>query len=314
MLAAAAAPARLHAQQPPKAARVAVFAGKPDLRFRATFAGALRELGWTEGKNLAIDWRAVEHPDGIPKEAADLARLKPHVIVTGGPRITQEMAKAAPETPIVFLAVGNPEKMGLVRSLAQPGGNVTGLRTAAGDGLPSKLLELLKEAIPNATRLGAFIVTGNATHQGFVRMAKEAAPKLGVALDLFDLSSEKDIEPAFESAKRAKLHALVVLGDVLINTNQERVIALALKHRLPTMFSFSYYADAGGLMSYGVNIDGLYRDAARMADKILRGAKPADIPVEQPTRYELVVNLKTATALGLAVPRSLLQRADRVIE
>jgi len=302
------------AQQPLKEARIGVFAGKPDIAFRDAFVSALRVLGWVEGRNLAIDWRPVAHPDEISAHAADLARLRPHVIVTAGPRISQAMAKVTSEIPIVFLAVGDPEKIGLVRSLPRPGGNVTGLRTVAGEGFAGKLIELLREASPRVTRIGVFNVTGNSMHQLLVERAKTFESKLRVSVVVLGVQDEKDIEPAFDRATRERVDALIVPGDVIVSNNRDRIVALALRHRMPTMFSFSYYADAGGLLAYGVDVGSLYRDAARLADKILRGARPQDIPVEQPTRFELVINLKTARALGLAIPQTVLLRADRVIE
>lgn len=297
-----------------KPARVGVIASKVDAVYRGAFTSALQELGWIEGRNLTIDWRAPEIRADIPLQAAELVRLRPDVIVTAGPRITEEMAKLAPGTPIVFLAVANPVKLGLVRSLPFPGGNVTGFMTGASDGYPGKLLELLKEAVPGTTRMGVLIAADNNLHQSFVELAKPVVAPLRVSLMILSARTLRDIETAFETAGRERLQALVVPGDLLFSTNRDRIATLALQMHLATMFMFPYYVESGGLMAYGVSVEGLYRNVARSTDKILRGTPPRDIPVEQPTRFDLMLNMKTARALGLAIPPSVLVRVDKVID
>lgn len=278
------------------------------------FAGGLRELGWVQGKNLLIDWRQATRAEELFAYAAELARLRPDVVVTAGPQATQAMAEIAPTVPVVFLAVADPVKLGLVRSLAHPGGNVTGFATIAGDGYAGKLLELLKEAAPRTSRVGLLTVAGNAMHRGFEKHSEKSAAQRDLGVVVLRLNGERDIEPAFDSARREGVQALVVPGDVLVSTHQDRIAALALRHRLPTMFMFSSYVQAGGLLAYGVNVAGLFRDAARQTDKILRGTHPRDIPVEQPTRFDLAINLRTAKQLGLKIPDSLRIQATKVIE
>ena len=302
------------AQPPQKVARIGVLAGKTDAMYRPAFVDTLRELGWTEGSNLAIEWRQSESPTDIADHAAALMRLRPDVLVTAGPRVTQKIAKLTTAIPVVFLAVGDPVGLGLVRSLPYPGGNLTGFQTFAGEEFAGKLLDILKQAVPGATRIGALIAAGNDLHQNFAATAKAAAATLRLSLIVLSVRDANGFEAAFDTARRDGLQAVLVPGDLLFSTNRERIAALALRHRLASMFIFSYYADAGGLLSYGVSVDALYRGAARTADKIIRGARPQDIPVERPTRFELVINMKTAKALGLTMPATVLLRADQVIE
>ena len=304
----------VRAQPAQKVVLIGVLAGKTDAMYRPAFASALGELGWTEGKNLAIEWRQSEAPADIAGHADALMRLRPNVLLTAGPRITQAMAKLTTAVPIVFLAVGDPVGLGLVRSLPYPGGNLTGFQTFAGEEFAGKLLQILKEAVPGITRVGALVTPGNDMHQNFAAVTKTSATRLHMGVSILSVRDADGFEAAFETGRRDGIQALLVPGDLLFSTNKERIAALALRHRLPSMFIFSYYADAGGLLAYGVSVDALYRGAARTADKIARGARPQDIPVERPTRFELVVNLKTAQALGLKIPQSVLLRADRVIE
>lgn len=300
--------------QPPRLARIGVLAGPGDVIFRAPFAAALRSLGWIEGTNLTIDWRATTRPEEIAALAADVVRGKPDVVVTGGPRVTRAVADATREIPIVFIAVGDPLKLGFVKSLTRPGGNITGFQTTPNPGLPGKLMQLLKEAAPRTSRIGILLAPANAMHVSFGERVKEYAKSLGLNAVLLNVADEKDLEPAFEAAGREGVDGLVTPGDVLFNANRERIAALALKHRLPTVFMFSYYADAGGMLAYAVSVESFFRGAARQADRILRGANPAELPVEMADTYEFVINLKTARQLGLRIPESLLVQATRVIE
>jgi putative ABC transport system substrate-binding protein len=302
------------AQQPPRLARIGVLAGPGDLVFREPFTAALRSLGWTEGKNLVIDWRPTTKPEEIAALAADVVRLKPHVVVTGGPRVTLAVAKATSEIPIVFIAVGDPVKLGVVKSLTHPGGNITGFQTTPNPGLPGKLMQMLKEAAPRISRVGVLLAPANAMHVAFGERSREFAKSLGLGAVMLNVKDEKDLEPAIEAAKREGVDGLLTPGDVLFNANREKIAALALKHRLPTAFMFSYYADAGGMLAYAVSVESFFRSAARQADRILRGAKPADMPVEMADKYEFVINLRTAKQLGLKIPESLLIQATRVIE
>lgn len=300
--------------QQPKLARIGVLAGPGDLIFREPFAAALRDLGWVEGRNLVIDWRPTLKPEEISGLAVDVVRQKPHVIVTGGPRVTAAVANATSEIPIVFIAVGDPVKLGFVRSLTHPGGNITGFQTVPDPGLPGKLLQMLKEAAPRTSRVGILVAPANAMHVSFAERGKEFAKSLGLGAVVLNVQSEKDLEPAFDLAKREGVDGLLTPGDVLFNANRERIAALALKHRLPSVFMFSYYADAGGMLAYAVSVESFFRGAARQADRILRGARPQDLPVEMAQQYDFVVNQRTATQLGLRIPNSLLVQATRVIE
>jgi len=317
ILALAALPLAALGQQPPQLARVGVLPGGGDPAIREDFTRALRDLGWVEGRNLVIDWRPVPRHEEMPAIVADLVRQKPHVIVTGGPQATREAAKATSTIPVVFIAIADPVKLGLVRSVARPGGNVTGFQTIAGDGYTGKLLQLLKEAAPRTSRAGLLINPANPMHvAGLARIGEleESAQRLGLRIALMKAQDGKELEPAFDLARREGVDALVTLGDVLFAANREHIAALALKQRLPSVFMFPYYADAGGLLAYGVSISGLFRNAARQANKILRGAHPQDIPVEMADKYDFVINLRTAKQLGLKIPESLLIQATRVIE
>ncbi len=309
-----ATPIAVLAQQPPKQARIAVVAGVADSAFRDAFAGALRDLGWVEGKNLTIDWRPVPQPQEVAALAADQIRMKPDVIITAGPRITQEAARITNQIPIVFLGVGDPVKLGVVRSLTHPGGNATGFQTVADPGFAGKLLSILKEAAPRTSRVGILVAPANIMHVGFAEHGKEFAKSLGMGVVVLTVRDEKDIEPAFDLAKREGVDALLTPGDILFSANRERIAAFALRQRLPSMFMFSYYAEAGGMLAYAVSVSTLYRNAARQADRILRGARPQDLPVEMADRYDFVINLRTAKQLGLRIPDSLRIQATRVIE
>jgi putative ABC transport system substrate-binding protein len=304
-----------HAQSmPPKLARIGVLAGTGDLVFHETFAGALRDLGWVEDKNLVIDWRPTPKQEEVPALAADMVRQKPHVIVTGGPRITLAVAKVTSEVPIVFIAVGDAVKLGIVKSLTHPGGNVTGFQTTPNPNLIGKLLQMLKEAAPRTSRVGLLVVPANAMHLNFVERGKEFAKSLGLSVVVLNVQDEKDFEPAFALAKREGVDGLATPGDILFSANRERIATLALKQRLPTVFMFSYYAEAGGMLAYAVSVSSFYRNAARQADRILRGARPQDMPVEMAEKYDFVINLQTAKQLGIKIPDSLRIQATQVIE
>lgn len=305
---------RVRAQASQKIVRIGVMAGKSDSAYKASFAATLAALGWIEGKNLIIEWRQVDQPADVAGHAAALMALRPDVLVTAGPRITQEIAKLTTAIPIVFLAVADPVKLGVVRSLPFPGGNLTGFQTVASNAYVGKLLQLLMEVAPGTTRIGMLIATGNEMHKGGAERAKPFATQLHASVTALNVDKAEALEGAFDAGSREGVQALLVPGDLLFSATRERIAALAIKHRLPSIFMFPYYVDAGGLLSYGISVDALFRSAAGTVNKILKGARPQDIPVEQPTRFEMVINLKTARALGLKISQAVLLRADRVIE
>jgi putative ABC transport system substrate-binding protein len=277
------------------------------------FLKRLRELGWTEGRTVAIEYAWGQgSSERFAEIAADFVRLKVDVIVTAGTPNVIAAKQATSVIPIVFAVAGDPIANNLVASLARPGGNVTGLSTVATD-LAGKRLELLREAVPGFRRLA---IIGNVANSLAVLEMSEvqaAAARFGLEAAALEIRRAEDIAPAFE-ALRGGADALYVVADPLINTNRARIHTLAMGARLPAIYNAKEHVEAGGLMSYGPNFPELYRRAAEYVDKILRGAKPADIPVEQPTKFDLVVNLTTAKALGLEVPPTLLARADEVIE
>ena len=278
----------------------------------AAFVQRLRELGWVEGRTVVIDYRWAEgRTERYAEIAAEFVRLKVDVIVTVGGAVAA--AKQATATiPIVFAGAGDPVGSGMVASLAQPGGNVTGLSVQSID-LAGKRLEILREIFPDVRRLA---IIGNVEYAATVLEmgeAQAAARALGLEVARSEIRRAEDIAPAFEALKGAA-QALYVCPDATINANHARINTLALGARLPTMHGVRDYVEVGGLMAYGPNLPDLYRRAANYVDKILRGAKPADLPVEQPTKFDLVINLVTARALGLEMPATLLARADEVIE
>jgi putative ABC transport system substrate-binding protein len=277
------------------------------------FVQRLRELGWIEGRNVAIEYRWAEgRIEHLAEFAAELVRLKVDVIVTSGTPPVVAAKQATSVIPIVFAAVGDPVGNGLVASLPRPGGNVTGSSIQATD-LAGKRVGLLHEAVPGLRSLAIMANSDAPPAVVEMREAQATARALGLEVVTSEIRHPEDIAPAFEALK-GRAEGLYVCNDPLVTTNRARITALALDARLPTMFNVREFVEAGGLMSYGPNFLTLYGRAADFVDKILRGAKPADIPVEQPTRFDLIINLKTAKALGLTVPQSILARADEVIE
>jgi putative ABC transport system substrate-binding protein len=279
----------------------------------AAFLQRLRELGWTEGRTVVVEYRWAEgRPERFAEIAAEFVRLKVDVIVTAGSTAVIAAKEATSVIPIVIVGAGDPVGTGFITSLPRPGGNVTGLSSQQTDTV-GKRLELLRELMPGIRRLA---IMGNADNPASVlemREIREACTALGLEVDVLEIRRTADIVPAFEALKRGA-EALYVAPDPLVIANQIRINTLALGARVPTMHGLREYVEAGGLMSYGPNFPNLFRRAAEYADKILRGAKPADLPVEQPTKFDLVINLITAKALGLTLPDSLLARADGVIE
>jgi putative ABC transport system substrate-binding protein len=304
------------AQQPTKVPRVGFLLGSSPSAMAArteAFRQGLRDLGYVDGKDIAIEWRSAEGKfDRLPALATELVRLKVDVIVTAGPTVTRPAKEATSTLPIVMAQDTDPVGNGFVANLARPGGNITGLATLSPE-MSGKLLELLKEINPRLSRLA---VMGNSANPGDAQAKKEtelAAEAFKVQLQYLDVRAPKDIEPAYLSITKARADALLVLGNPILNAHRKQVIELAVKNRLAAIYSRPEFIDAGGLMYYGTNYNDLYRRAATYVDKILKGAKPADLPVEQPTKFELIINLKAAKQIGLTIPPNVLARADRVI-
>jgi len=281
------------------------------------FRQGLRELSYVEGKNILIEWRSWEGKlDRQRVFAADLARLKVDVIVAVGAGDIRAAKEATAGIPIVMIVGGDPVGSGFVASLARPGGNITGLSTLAPE-LGGKRLELLKETVPKLTHVGVFMGGGTITSVDRAQIQKEldsAAGVLGVRLQYLNSDSFKDVEAAFQVASKERVEAILMeaAGPILI-PYRSKIVELAAKSRLPTMYRGAEEVEAGGLISYGVNFPDLYRRAAYYVDKILKGAKPGDLPVEQPKKFDFVINLKTAKQIGLIIPPNVLARADRVI-
>ncbi len=287
------------------------------IRNRDAFLQGLRDLGYSEGRNVLIEYRDAEgRLERLPALAAALVALKVEVIVAGGGTAGALAAKqATPTLPVVFTGVGDPVADGLVISLARPGGNVTGL-SLLGPEIVGKLLELLKQAVPGVSRV-ALLLKPDATPNRmklFLKEADVAAQALGVRLQVVEARGPADFERAFSDMSRARAGALTVLATPVFSSARHRLVDLAEKNRLPTVFAFREYVEAGGLMSYGPDLVDLSRRASIFVDKILKGAKPGDLPVEQPTKFELAINLRTAKALGLTIPPAVLARADQLIE
>jgi putative tryptophan/tyrosine transport system substrate-binding protein len=314
--AAAVWPLAARAQQPAKLPTIGLLSATTPLVESQRVAGfkqRLRELGWIEGRTVAIEVRWAEgRAERAAEIAAEFVRLKVDVIVTSGTTPALAVKQATSAIPIVFATAGDPVGTGLVASLARPGGNVTGSSIQQTD-LAGKRLELLHELIPGLRRLAILANVGSPNAVLDMREVQAAASTFGLEVTPFEIRRAEDIAPGFEALK-GRAGALHVVTDPLVQTNQVRINTLALGARLPTMHGFRELVEAGGLMSYGPNFPALFRRAAEFVDKILRGAKPADIPVEQPTKFDLVINLTTAKALGLKIPESFLLRADQVIE
>jgi len=292
--------------------------GSPDLaqpnpRLGALYQG-LRELGWVEGQNVVIERRYAEgKTDRLPALAAELARLKVDVIVTAAAPSARAAKDATGTIPVVILDPGDPVGTGLVTSLARPGGNVTGVTSIAPD-LAAKRLEMLKEAAPRISRVAVLFNAAIPPAKIAMKEMEAAARLLGLRIQSVAVQGPKGFEETFGAMTRQRTDALIVFHDPLTITNQELIVSFAAKSRIPSLFGSKEFVEIGGLMSYGPSYPGMFRRGAYYVDRILKGAKPADLPVEQPTRFELVINLKTAKALGLTIPPSVLVRADQVIQ
>ena len=311
-----AAPLAAHGQQLARRFRIGgIGAGMPEgsaVHIDA-FMQAMRELGHVEGGNIVYEWRwARGVPDRLPGVAAELVQLPVDVILAGTNQGIAAAKLATSTIPIVMVLGVDPVRNGFVRSLARPGGNITGLTNDPGQEMMGKMLELFKEVVPKVSSVGVIAQQG----LGYDRAALEAAARqLGLRLDLGDeIRTNDDIEGAFAALKRRGVDAYYMLGGPILYTRRQQVAELALAHRLPGMHFAPAWAEAGGLVSYGASVTDLYRQAAVYVDKILRGAKPADLPVQQPTRFHLAINLKTAKALGLTIPQSVMLRANEVIQ
>ncbi|SDJ07359.1 putative ABC transport system substrate-binding protein [Bradyrhizobium sp. Rc2d] len=278
------------------------------------FPEALRSLGWIEGKNLVIEYRFSQPADRLAASVAELIAFSPDLLIAPGPQAAIALKSATATIPIVFVGVADPVKLGLVQSLARPGGNMTGFSTMVPDDFLEKRLEILREFVPGASKIALLVNPDNPMQRLY--LAEEIpriARKLGIALLPVEATTADELDVAFASATAQRADAIIDFGDPLTYVQAPRIIALAAKYRLPANYLFRHYAN-GGLSVYGADSGDLLRRAAGYVDKILKGAKPSDLPVERPTKFELVINLKTAKALGLTVPPSLLVRADEVIE
>lgn len=279
----------------------------------AAWLSGLREKGWIEGKNLLVEYRYA--PDRLPALAAELVALTPDLIIAPGPQAALALKSATTTIPIVFMSVADPVGLGLVQSLSRPGGNITGLATMVPDDFSATRLEILRELVPGASKIALLANPNNPMHRlNYGEFLSRTARRLGVALLTVEATTAEELDVAFASAAAQHADAVMDLGDALTFFQAPRIIALAAKYHLPAGYLLRKFADGGGLVSYGPDLPDLFRRAAGYVDKILKGTKPSDLPVEQPTKYELIINMKTAKALGLSVPPSLLVRADQVIE
>ena len=304
------------AQQSRKVTRIGVLS-QSSANFMSTqleaFRQGLRDFGYVEGQNIAIDYRYAEGKlDRLPGLAVELVRLKVDVIAATSTPAVLAAKNTTKEIPIVFHTIGDPVTSGVVASLAQPGGNITGLTMGVAE-LYGKRLELLKDAIPKLSRAAILWNPTSTSTQLSLKETQAAAQALKLQLQSLEVRRPEDIEPAFDAASRAKTGGMIVTQAPPITTYAKRIIDVAAKHRLPTIYPQRQWPDTGGLMSYGSNVEDSYRQIATYIDKILKGAKPADLPVEQPTKFEFVINLKTANQIGLTIPPNMLARADKVI-
>jgi putative ABC transport system substrate-binding protein len=281
----------------------------------AAFLQGLSEAGYVEGQNVTIEYRFAEgHYDRLPALAADLVGRKVDLIMAGNPPAALAAKSATSTIPIVFRHGGDPVRDGLVASLARPGGNLTGVSQLGDDGLTAKRLELLSELVPRAGVIALLVNPNSSAAERQIQDVQQAARAKGAQLSILKASTETEIDAAFASIIEMAAGALVIPGDPFLSSRREKLVALASRHAVPSIYAWREFAAAGGLISYGASLTTAYRLCGSYAGKVLRGAKPADLPVQQPTTIELVINLSTAKALGLTVPQSMLMRADEVIE
>src|SRR5262245_22929973 len=288
---------------------------KSSVRFVDEFRQGLRELGWVEGRNIVIEYRWAEGTsDRLPALAAELVRLKVDVLVVGSSPAAMAAKNATGTIPIVLAGVADPVRQGLVTSLARPGGNVTGISWDTGTNKVGKELELLKELLPKVRRVAILLNPASPNHATTVSNVKAAARSLGVQILLLEARGPNEFDVAFAAMAKDRVEALLIETDSMFFLHRAQLADLTAKNRLPSMYGLRGHVEAGGLMSYGPSVPELERRAATFVDRIFKGARPADLPVEQPTKFELVINLKTAKTLGLTIPPALLLRAEQVIE
>ena len=301
----------LAAAQPTKVPRIAFLTASPSID--PAFLDGLRNLGYVDGKTIVIELRSAEGKlDRLPELAANLVNLKVDIIVTQGTPSAQAAKKATSTIPIVMATSGDAVGTGLVDSLARPGGNVTGLSILATD-LDTKWLELLKEAVPNISRVAWLANPAIVPEMISLRNLQSAGPNLGVTVHLAEMRGPETFESSFAAVARDRFNAVIVTPNSSYIPHRQQIVLLAAKHRLPAIYGWREFPEAGGLMSYGVILGDLFRRAAVYVDKILKGAKPADLPVEQPIKFEFIINLKAAKQIGLTIPPNVLVRADKVI-
>jgi putative tryptophan/tyrosine transport system substrate-binding protein len=303
------------AQQPASPRRIGVLLTSwlPENKEVQAFRQGLREAGYAEGRDVVVEWRSASGDyDQLPQLAADLVQSKVDVIVTDGTVATRALKRATSTIPLVMALVADPVGSGLVANLAHPGGNVTGLTMMIPD-LSAKRLQLLKEAIPRLTRVAVLWNRDTPYSPKVIEELKAAAPSLSIELSFVNARTPEEFAPAFSAVSQARAQALYVIEDSLFTTHRATLVKLASKARLPNISGVRQYVEAGALISYGPNVADMLRRSAEYVDKILKGAKPGDLPIEQPTKFELAVNLKTAKALGITIPESILLRADEVV-
>ena len=309
-----AAPRAAEAQQLSKVPRIGVLEANRLLDSVNAFHDGLRQFGYVEGRNIAIEWRwAGESAERFPELAAELVRLKVEVIVATNNPAVAAAQKATTTIPVVMVLATDPVRLGFVASLARPGGNITGLTIQTPE-LAGKRLQLLKETVPNLTRVAVLWDPTEPGRRQLVKEAELAAPTLGLQILTLQARDAREVRGAFTAMTKERVGAVLVYGSSLLAAQRAAIADLAVKNRLPTMCVAQEWMDAGFVMSYGASLNDMYRRAPYFVDRILKGAKPADLPVEQPIKFELVINLKTAKALGLTIPQSLLVRADEVIQ
>jgi len=305
------------AQQPKKVPRIAWLTSSPlsgNANRIEAFRQGLRELGYMEGENIVIEYRSGEgNRDRVPALAVELVHLKVDVIVTAGASTTRSAKAATTTVPIVMAQDIDPVESGFVTSLARPGGNITGLSTL-GPELSGKRLELLKEIVPKLSRVTVLGTSAVPGHSQMMREIERAAKAFNVELQFLDILDSKSIETSLRAASKGRAEAILTLQSPIVFSQRAQILDLAVKNRLPVMYFQTEYVEAGGLMSYSANLNDLARRAATYVDKILKGAKPADLPVEQPKKFEFIINLRAAEQIGLKIPPNVLARADRVIK
>jgi ABC-type uncharacterized transport system substrate-binding protein len=305
------APLAGETQPPERSVRVGLLTPGSRDEDAQSFLAGMRDLGYIEGRNLILEYRRADgKTERLPDLLAELVRLKVDVIVTGGTPAALAAKRVITTIPVVIGAMGDPVGSGVVASLARPGGNITGLSLALSGGFAGKYPELLREAVPKASRIAVLQPSAATTAQDLER----AARSLDIRLQFVEVDQPGQLDWAFAAMTAQRAAALVVTPAPFNSTHRDRIVSLAAKHRLPAMYGLRTFVDAGGLMAYGASLSESWRRAATYVDKILKGAKPGDLPIEQPTKFEFVINLKTAKTLGLTIPQTLLHRADQVIE